>query len=88
MAKSWCAITAIIIKMAIMAAIAHRDMAINMVLMGVFLEYRKNADHWSKRCSKLCMYQKVMTKTISLSILWPFPLYFEANIEVFWAMDS
>ena len=56
MAISWCAIMAIIVKMAIMAVMAHRDMAIKMVLMGVFLKYSKNADHWSKRCSKLCKY--------------------------------
>ena len=50
MAISQCAITAIIVKMAIMAFMAHRDMAIIMVMMGVLLKYNKNADHWSKRC--------------------------------------
>jgi hypothetical protein len=29
----------------IMAVMAHRDMAIIMIMMGVFLEYGKNADH-------------------------------------------
>ena len=82
MAISHCAIKAIMAIFTIMAVMAHRDMAIKIVLMGVFLKYSKNADHWSKR------YENVMTKTNFLSILWPFPLYFEADIEVFWAMHS
>ena len=55
MAISHCAITAIIVKMAIMAFMAHRDMAIIMVLMGVVLKHSKNADHPSKRCLKICI---------------------------------
>ena len=57
MAISLLAITAIIVKMAIMAIMAQRDMAIRMVLMGVFLKHSKNVDHWPKwrikyECSK------------------------------------
>ena len=50
MAISGYAIMAIIVKMAIMAFMAHRDMAITMVMMGVLLKYSKNTDHWPKRC--------------------------------------
>ena len=79
MAISWCSIMAIIVKMAIMAIMAHRGMAIIMVMTGVFLKYSINADHWPKRCLNICIKSKVMTKTRKLSILWPFPLYFEVR---------
>ena len=55
MAISRSAITAIIIKMVTMAIMAHRDMAIIMVLMDVFFKYSKNEDHSQKRCSKISM---------------------------------
>jgi hypothetical protein len=45
MAISRCAIMANIVKMAIMAVMAHLVMARILVLMGVFLKYSKNADH-------------------------------------------
>ena len=45
MAISQCAIKAIMAIFTIMAVMAHRDMAIIMVMMGVFLKYGKNADH-------------------------------------------
>ena len=39
------AIKAIMAILTIMAIMPHRDMAIIMVMMGVFLKYGKNADH-------------------------------------------
>ena len=38
-------IKAIMAIFTIMAVMAHRDMAIIMIMMGVFLEYGRNADH-------------------------------------------
>jgi hypothetical protein len=56
MAISLCAIMANIVKMAIMAVMANTVMARTLVFMGDFIKYSKNADHWQKRCLKICMW--------------------------------
>ena len=60
----------------LLAIMADIKMAINMVFMGVFSKYSKNADQLSKRFLKICLWQKVMAKTNFSSEIWPFPLYF------------
>ena len=45
MAISRSAIKAIMAIFTIMAVMAYCDMAVNMVMMGVFLKYGENADH-------------------------------------------
>ena len=47
----------------LLAIMAGLNMAINMVVMGVFSKCSKNADQQPKRFLKICVWQKVMTKT-------------------------
>jgi hypothetical protein len=47
----------------LLAIMAGLNMAINMVVMGVFSKCSKNADQQPKRFLKICVRQKVMTKT-------------------------
>ena len=60
----------------LLAIMAGLNMAMNMVFMGVFSKCSKNADQLPKRFLKICVWQKVMTKTNFSAKLWPFPLYF------------
>ena len=60
----------------ILASMAKLEMAINMVIMGVFLKRSKNADQTRKPFINWSNGVKVMAKTKNSPILWPFALYF------------
>ena len=59
-------------KMAITAVMAYiYVMAINMVFMGVFLKFSKNADQQRKWFLKICQ-NKFVTKLVAIHlVLWP-----------------
>ena len=65
----------------LLTIMAGFNMAINMVFMGVFSKCSKIADQQSKPFLKICVWQKVMTKTNFSPKLWPFPLYFGPIFE-------
>ena len=57
-------------------------MAIDMAIMGVFLERSKNADQTQKPFVNWSKNLKVMTKANNFSIFWLFPFYFEPIIQL------
>ena len=66
----------------ILAIMVNLVMAINMVIMGVFLKKSKNADQAQKLFVNWSNGLKVMAKTKNSPIFLPFPLYFEPKFQL------